>query len=152
LTNCPVLPLNAEDFELLGGPDQSWAARLFDDRQDDWSHVIYIRRELLFGLKETTVGPLAIPLMTRFKNMEVATRDVGYVYVFIKVERSNFYRGGLDQRVLQFSDEAVYFRSFFPELTGVRYDKCRSVDTYGLDEFQLREKFIKDFLERTCLR
>ena len=154
MTNCPVLPLDSEDFELLSGPDQPWTTRLFDERPDDWSHVIYIRRELLFRLKETVVGPHnpQQPLMTRFKNMEVATCNSEYVYVFIKVARSNFYRDGLDQRVLQYSDEAVYFRSFYPELIGVRYDKCRSMDVYGLDEDQLHEKFLQDFMERTHLR
>lgn len=92
---------------------------------------------------------------SRYEHIEIPTTCGTYVYFFMLVRPPRTTidtQNGIDIRIMQYCDEVIKFKSFYPELGEVRYEKCRSGYPDHFHKDYARNKFVQDFLDRTTIR
>lgn len=142
---------------MLRGPANHWIPSHLDPHMPNWTHAIVIRRVLLRDPNSPIIpGRLQITRPAgRYEHIEIPTTCGTYVYFFMLVRPPRTTidtQNRIDTRIMQYCDEVVTFKSFYPVLDIECYDKCRSYDPSQFTRNYARDKFVQDFLDRTAIR
>jgi len=156
------LPLDSQDRLMLKDRDNRYSRSLTFSEQPNWTHAYIYCRHVMENLQYHTkyykiysASEVIKSKMSDSRTMQefqfIYTPE--YMYLFI-CDRSSYKlkgRAGADTRIMIPADEVVEFENF-RDLETIHYIKCRSEDVRAQDKHIHKEKFIRDFMERTELQ